>query len=66
MWDSKHFELHPLEILIHGDTAVAHYLYSNGGEDQDGKLKVVSGRFTDILVRTEDGWKFIAWHGGAD
>jgi len=25
-----------------------------------------NGRYTDILVRKEDGWKFIAWHGGDD
>ena len=23
-------------------------------------------RYTDVLVRTEDGWKFLAWHGGDD
>lgn len=75
MWDrffrdhsrSLKHELYPLSIVVHGDVAVAHYLFTevsqNKGEDE---IDVDSGRFTDILVRTPDGWKFLAWHGGND
>ena len=59
-------ELYPLSIIVHGDTAVAHYLYSSAFENKDGDIKMSSGRYTDILVRSEDGWKFLAWHGGDD
>ncbi len=59
-------ELYPLEIVVHADTAIAHYLYSSAYEDKDGEIEMSSGRYTDILVRTEDGWKFIGWHGGDD
>jgi hypothetical protein len=46
--------------------AVAHYLYSNAGENAEGKTVVIHGRYTDVLVRIEGEWKFIAWHGGSD
>ena len=59
-------ELYPLEIVIEGDTAVAHYLYSSAFESKDGEVETNHGRYTDILVRTADGWRFVAWHGGED
>ena len=64
-WNGKVHELYPLSIVVHGDTAVAHYLYTNAGENADGETEVISGRFTDVLVRIEGVWKFIAWHGGS-
>ena len=59
-------ELYPLAIIVNGDMAVAHYLFSSAREDKDGKVEFSNGRYTDVLVRTPDGWKFIAWHGGGD
>ena len=59
-------ELYPLSIVVTGDTSVAHYLYSSASKDNEGKITTVSGRYTDMLIRTADGWKFIAWHGGDD
>jgi len=59
-------ELYPLSTVIHGDMAVAHYLYTNAEEHKDGETEVLNGRYTDVLVRDGDSWKFIAWHGGDD
>ena len=59
-------ELYPLSIIVHQDVAVAHYLYTSATESKDGELETSNGRYTDILVRTDDGWKFLAWHGGDD
>lgn len=59
-------ELYPLATVIHGNTAVAHYLYTNARENKDGETEVVNGRYTDVLVRVDGQWKFIAWHGGDD
>ena len=59
-------ELYPLAIVVNGDVAIAHYLYSSAFQDKDDEVEMSNGRYTDILVRTEDGWKFIAWHGGDD
>ncbi len=57
-------ELFPYRIVVEGDMAFAHYFYSSAFKDKDGNIELNNGRFTDVLVRTEDGWKFIAWHGG--
>jgi len=59
-------ELYPLSIVVHDDVAVAHYLYSSAFEPKDGDIEMSSGRYTDVLVRTDDGWKFLTWHGGDD
>jgi hypothetical protein len=59
-------ELYPLEIVIHENTAIVHYLYASAFKDKDGDIEMNKGRYTDVLVRTDNGWKFIAWHGGDD
>jgi ketosteroid isomerase-like protein len=59
-------ELYAMDTVIHGDVAIAHYLYTNAVENKDGTTKVSNGRFTDVLVRSDGEWKFIAWHGGDD
>jgi ketosteroid isomerase-like protein len=59
-------ELYPYRIVVHDDVAVAHYFYTSAFQDKDDKVEISNGRYTDILVRTDDGWKFIAWHGGDD
>jgi len=59
-------ELYPLSIVVHDDVAVAHYLYRSAFQPKGGDIAMSNGRYTDILVRTTDGWKFLAWHGGDD
>ncbi len=59
-------ELYPLSIVVHDDVAIAHYLYSSAFQAKDGKIDTDNGRYTDVLVRTDDGWRFLAWHGGDD
>ena len=59
-------ELYPYRIVVHGDVAVAHYFFSSAFKSKDGEISRSNGRFTDILVRTADGWRFLAWHGGDD
>ena len=60
------YEIYPLSITISGDVAVAHYLYSTAYKPKNGDIEMSNGRYTDVLVRTDDGWKFLAWHGGND
>lgn len=57
-------ELYPLSIVVHGDMAVVHYLYTNAVQLRNKETSVTSGRYTDVLVRDEGAWKFISWHGG--
>lgn len=61
-------ELYPLSIVVHDDVAIAHYLFTSAykSKSKDGDTETSNGRYTDILVRTDDGWKFIGWSGGSD
>lgn len=52
----------PTAIVVHKDTAVAHYYYSNATENKEGKRKVEHGRCTDVLVKENKSWKFLSWH----
>lgn len=61
----KH-ELYPLSIVVHENVAVAHYLYTTATELPNESIEMSNGRYTDVLVRTDDGWKFLSWHGGDD
>jgi ketosteroid isomerase-like protein len=60
------YELYPLWVTVQDDVAVAHYLYSVALKNQDGDIEMSNGRYSDVLMRTEEGWKFLAWHGGRD
>jgi ketosteroid isomerase-like protein len=59
-------ELYPLSIVVHGDMAIVHYLYTNAVQTKSKQTDVSSGRYTDVLVRDDGAWKFISWHGGSD
>lgn len=59
-------ELYPLSIVVHGDTAIVHYLYTSVVQTKSKTTQSNNGRYTDVLVRDESGWKFISWHGGDD
>lgn len=61
-----HHELYPLSIVVHGDMAVVHYLYTQVVQEKDRSVTRSNGRYTDVLVRDGADWKFISWHGGAD
>lgn len=60
------FELYPQSIVVHGNMAVVHYLYSTVTKPRGGDVERSNGRYTDVLVRDGDTWRFIAWHGGDD
>ncbi|MDH4046621.1 MAG: nuclear transport factor 2 family protein [Gammaproteobacteria bacterium] len=74
MWDefsskqteTLEHELYPLSIVVHGDMAIAHYLYTSATRQKGAELKISNGRYTDVLVRDDGVWKFISWHGGDD
>lgn len=59
-------ELYPLSIVVHGDMAVVHYLYTMAVQNKNKDIIVTNGRYTDVLVRDGASWKFISWHGGDD
>ena len=57
-------ELYPLSIVVHGDMAVVHYLFTSVYQNRDKRTVTTNGRYTDVLVRDGSDWKFISWHGG--
>ena len=59
-------ELYPVGIVVVGSTAVAHYYYSTAAEDREGKRETTHGRYTDVLIKQDGEWTFIAWRGGDD
>ena len=52
----------PTAIVVHGSTAVAHYYFSSGDKNKEGKHKTTHGRCSDVLAKDGDSWKFVAWH----
>ena len=57
-------ELYPVGIVVHDNTAVVHYFYSQAAEDRKDERKTVHGRFTDVLVKEKGKWLYLAWSGG--
>jgi ketosteroid isomerase-like protein len=57
-------ELNPVGIIVHRDTAVAHYYYSVASENRQGERETIHGRYTDVLMKQDGKWQFIAWAGG--
>lgn len=55
-------EYSPAAIVVHDNTAVAHYYYSNGAKNKEGKHKTTHGRCSDIMVKKDNSWKFLSWH----
>ena len=62
--DVLEYELALLRLVVHGDTAVAHY-YSSVAIQKVGaeSPETEHTRWTDVLVRDGGTWQFIAWHG---
>jgi hypothetical protein len=57
-------DLAPMAIVVHGNTAVVHYHFSQARTDREGKHRTVHGRYTDTLVKEGNQWRFLAWSGG--
>jgi hypothetical protein len=62
------YELYPQGLVIHGNTAVAHYRFRvvSVNKDNPNKADVGQGRFSDVLVRDNPKapWKFVSFVGG--
>jgi hypothetical protein len=59
-------EILPISATITGDVAVVQYHYIVASEDLKKERKRVTGRYTDVLLRENGRWMFIAWAGGDD
>lgn len=59
-------ELFPITVMITGNIAVAQYRYSVASENYQKEREIVTGRYTDILVKENGRWLLLAWAGGDD
>ena len=59
-------EIFPITIQITGPIAVVHYRYRVAIENFKKEREIVTGRYTDVLIRDGGRWLFITWAGGDD
>jgi hypothetical protein len=59
-------ELFPISITITGNFAVVQYRYAIARENYKKDQEMVTGRYTDVLVKEGGRWLFITWAGGDD
>ena len=59
-------ELFPISVTITGNVAVVQYHYMVAREDYKKERSTVTGHYTDVLIKENGRWLFIAWEGGDD
>jgi len=59
-------EIFPISVTITGNLAVVQYHYMVASEDHKKERKTVTGHYTDVLIKENGRWLFIAWAGGDD
>ena len=60
------YELLPVSTVITGNVAVVQYYYMMARENAKKERESVTGHYTDILVKDNGKWLFLAWTGGDD
>jgi hypothetical protein len=59
-------ELFPISATITGNIAVVQYHYMVASENYKKERKTTTGHYTDVLIKQDGRWMFIAWAGGED
>jgi ketosteroid isomerase-like protein len=59
-------ELFPLSITITGDVAVVHYRYQMAIENYKKEREIVTGRYSDVLIKSAGRWLLLTVIGGDD
>ena len=54
------YDLQLTGVAVQGNTAVVHYSFTNERKDAEGKIKKDNGRLTDILIKENSKWKYLA------
>ena len=57
-------ELFPISVTITGNVAVVQYHYMIARENLKKERETVTGHYTDVLIKENGKWLFIAWAGG--
>ena len=55
------YDLQLTGVAVQGNTAVVNYYFTNERKDAEGKIKKYSGRLTDILIKENSKWMYLAW-----
>ena len=59
-------EIFPISATITGNVAVVQYHYMIARENHKKERETVTGHYTDVLIKENGKWLFIAWAGGDD
>jgi hypothetical protein len=59
-------EIFPISATITGSVAVVQYHYMISRENVKKERETVTGHYTDVLIKENGRWLFIAWAGGDD
>jgi hypothetical protein len=59
-------ELFPISATITGNVAVVQYHYMVARENYKKERETVTGHYTDVLIKENGRWLFLAWEGGDD
>ena len=59
-------ELLPISATVTGNVAVVQYYYMMATENQKKERTRITGHYTDVLIKENGRWMFIAWAGGDD
>jgi hypothetical protein len=59
-------ELFPISATITGNVAVVQYHYMIARENYKKERERVTGHYTDVLIKDNGRWLFLAWEGGDD
>ena len=59
-------EIFPISATITGNVAVVQYHYMIARENLKKERETVAGHYTDVLIKENGKWLFIAWAGGDD
>jgi hypothetical protein len=57
-------EIFPISATITGNVAVVQYHYMIARENLKKERETVTGHYTDVLIKENGRWLFIAWAGG--
>jgi len=59
-------EIFPISATITGNVAVVQYHYMIARENLKKERETVTGHYTDVLIKENGKWLFLAWAGGDD
>jgi hypothetical protein len=63
---TREYEIFPISATITGNVAVVQYRYMVASENYKKEREIVTGHYTDVLIKENGRWLFLAWEGAED